>query len=210
MMKAVQLIEVTKKFGDKVVLDRVNLEIGQGEFVAITGKSGKGKTTLLNVIGMFESADSGKVMLFGEEFFKKKMQKLLRDNVSYLFQNFALIDNETVGENLAVALAYAKKSKAQKQALMLEALEQVGLGGMGLSQKIYRLSGGEQQLVALARVLLKPSQLILADEPTGSLDTENRDAILKILDGLNRQGRTIVVVTHDEAVANFCHRVIEL
>ena len=209
-MKAVQLIEVTKKFGDKVVLDRVNLEIGQGEFVAITGKSGKGKTTLLNVIGMFESADSGKVMLFGEEFFKKKMQKLLRDNVSYLFQNFALIDNETVGENLAVALAYAKKSKAQKQALMLEALEQVGLGGMGLSQKIYRLSGGEQQRVALARVLLKPSQLILADEPTGSLDTENRDAILKILDGLNRQGRTIVVVTHDEAVANFCHRVIEL
>lgn len=209
-MKAVQLMNVTKKFGDKIVLNKVNLEIEQGEFIAITGKSGKGKTTMLNLMGMFEKPDSGKVLLFGEEFSKRNMQRLLREKVAYVFQNFALIDNETIEENLAVALAYSGQSKKEKKKAMEDALKQVGLGEMALSQKIYRLSGGEQQRVALARVLLKPSELILADEPTGSLDEENRNAILEILKKLNELGKTVVIVSHDPYVARSCGRVITL
>jgi len=209
-MNAVQLVEVTKKFGDKVVLDNVNLEIKQGEFVAITGKSGKGKTTMLNLMGMFEKADAGKVLLFGETFSKYNMNRLLREKISYVFQNFALIDNESIEANLSVALAYSKLSKAEKKKEILNALKQVGIGEMPLSQKIYRLSGGEQQRVALARLLLKPSELILADEPTGSLDEENRNAVLAILEKLNKLGKTIVIVTHDPYVAGRCGHVIEL
>jgi len=209
-MNTVQLVEVTKKFGDKVVLDEVNLEIKQGEFVAITGKSGKGKTTMLNLMGMFEKADAGKVLLFGEEFSKQTMNRLLREKISYVFQNFALIDNETIEANLAVALVYSKLSKVGKKKEMLTALQEVGIGEIPLSQKIYRLSGGEQQRVALARLLLKPSELILADEPTGSLDEENRNAVLTILKNLNQMGKTIVIVTHDPHVARSCDRVIEL
>lgn len=205
-----QLVDVTKRFGHKVVLDQVNLTIGQGEFVAITGKSGKGKTTMLNLMGMFEKPDSGKVLLFGEEFSKRTMQCLLREKVSYVFQNFALIDNESIGDNLAVALAYYGYSKKEQKRLMEQALKEVGLEEMALSQKIYGLSGGEQQRVALARVLLKPSELILADEPTGSLDEENRNEILEILKRLNEQGKTVILVTHDPYVAGICHRVIEL
>lgn len=209
-MNAVQLIEVTKKFGDKVVLDDVNLEIKQGEFVSITGKSGKGKTTMLNLIGMFEKADAGKVLLFGELFSKHSMNRLLREKISYVFQNFALIDNESIEANLSVTLTYSKLSKAEKKKEMLNALKQVGIDEIPLSQKIYRLSGGEQQRVALARLLLKPSELILADEPTGSLDEENRNAVLAILEKLNKLGKTIVIVTHDPYVAERCRRVIKL
>lgn len=209
-MEAVRLKNVTKKFGDKIVLDGVDLSIGQGEFVAITGRSGKGKTTLLNVMGMFEKPDSGTVELFGQNATKKNRQGLLRDKVGYLFQNFALIDNESVGANLAVALIYSKLSQGEKKAAMKKALEQVGLGETPLSQKIYRLSGGEQQRIALARLLLKPWELLLADEPTGSLDEENRDEVLRILRELNRLGKTVVIVSHDPVVAAACDRVISL
>jgi len=165
---------------------------------------------LLNVMGMFEKPDSGTVELFGQNATKKNRQGLLRDKVGYLFQNFALIDNESVGANLAVALIYSKLSQGEKKAAMKKALEQVGLGETPLSQKIYRLSGGEQQRIALARLLLKPWELLLADEPTGSLDEENRDEVLRILRELNRLGKTVVIVSHDPVVAAACDRVISL
>jgi len=121
-----------------------------------------------------------------------------------------LIDNESVENNLAVALTYSKQSKQDNRKAMEEALKAVGLAEMSLSQKIYSLSGGEQQRVALARLLLKPSELILADEPTGSLDEENRNEVLKILSDLNNKGKTIVIVTHDPYAAGYCNRIIEL
>lgn len=180
--------------------------------VAITGKSGSGKTTILNIIGILEKPDSGIVRIFGKEnprLGSIQTNKLLRTKIAYLFQNFALIDDSTVDENLEVPLIYSKGSKKEKEKNKKQVLEQVGLQ-VPLKQKIHELSGGEQQRVAIARILLKQCDLILADEPTGSLDIVNRNEIMQILKQLNQNGKTIVIVTHDPYVADACDRVISL
>lgn len=203
-----KLENITKKYRDKIVLDKFNLEIKAGEFVAILGKSGSGKSTLLNILGLGDKVDTGKISLFGKVVDKKNRIFFLRYKISYIFQNFALIENETIEENLAIALVYSRMTKKKKRALMKDALKMVDLEEKSLLQKVYGLSGGEQQRIALARALLKPSEIILADEPTGSLDSENRNAVLKIMKKLNEDGKTIVLVTHDEEVASFCSRKI--
>jgi putative ABC transport system ATP-binding protein len=194
------------------VLQDVNLSVAEGEMIAITGASGSGKTTILNTIGMLEQPDEGNIKLFGEEIPRprsSRANRLLRKRIAYLFQNFALIDNATIDTNLDIPLAYSSKSKTEKRRLKLEALSRVGLD-LSLKQKIHELSGGEQQRVAIARVMLKPCDLILADEPTGSLDANNRDEILKLLQQLNANGKTLIIVTHDPAVAQACSRTIHL
>ena len=151
--------------------------------VAITGPSGSGKTTLLNIIGMLENHDRGTVKLFGENrprVHSRKAQRILRNRLSYLFQNFALIENATVDQNLDIPLIYSKKTRKEKQESKMAALQKVGLD-ISFKQKVHELSGGEQQRVAIARILLKPCELILADEPTGSLDDDNRNEIMEIL-----------------------------
>lgn len=212
MQKICELVDVRKSYGDHVVLDSMNLLIEAGEMVAITGKSGAGKTTILNIMGLLEKPDRGEVQLFGQAAPRtgsRGANRLLRTRLSYLFQNCALIDDANVDYNLEIPLIYAKKSRKQKQAMKQAALEQVGLD-LPLKQKIYELSGGEQQRVAIARILLKPSELILADEPTGSLDVGNRDEVMRILRELNHAGQTIIIVTHDESVSGVCDRTIEL
>lgn len=207
-----ELIDVNKSYADHVVLDKVNLSICEGEMVAITGKSGSGKTSLLNIVGLLEKPDGGEVKLFAEKIPRigsAKANKLLRTRLSYLFQNYALIDNATVDYNLEIPLIYANKSKREKQELKIEALRKVGLS-VSLKQKVYELSGGEQQRVAIARIILKPCDLILADEPTGSLDFDNRNEIMKILRDLNQKGKTIIIVTHEQYVAESCDRIIKL
>ena len=134
---------------------------------------------------------------------------MIRENISYLFQNFALVDSFTVRDNLLMALKYVKLSKSEKEQLIHDTLQQVNLEGYQ-DLKVFEISGGEQQRVAVARSILKPSKLILADEPTGSLDPENRDEILAILNQLNKNGKTIIMVTHDNKVAESCHRIIRL
>lgn len=207
-----ELRGVSKSYHGRSIINNMDLKVLEGEMVAITGKSGSGKSTLLNILGLLESADHGTVHLFGEDrprVRSKEASHLLRLRLGYLFQNYALIDNETVDYNLRIAQTYAKGSRRKKQEIKVEALRRVGLANAG-HRKVYELSGGEQQRVAIARVLLKPCDLVLADEPTGSLDAVNRDEVLRMLHDLNDTGKTIIVVTHDERVTETCSRVIEL
>lgn len=208
----IKLENVTKTIGEKVILENLSLEINQGDLVAIVGKSGSGKSTLLNLLGLIDGDYSGYYEIFGQQNVpvnSVKSQAIIREHISYLFQNFALIDNETVEYNLMLALKYVKLSKKDKVKKIEEILERVGLSST-LHQKVSELSGGEQQRIAVARAILKPSQLLLADEPTGSLDPENRDLVLNFLLDMNKEGKTVIIVTHDAYVAQQCHRVIEL
>ena len=208
----IQLENITKTIGKKVILENLSLKINQGDLVAIVGKSGSGKSTLLNLLGLIDGDYSGHYEIFGQKNVlvnSAKSQAIIREHISYLFQNFALIDNETVEYNLMLALKYVKLSKKDKVKKIEEILERVGLSST-LHQKVSELSGGEQQRIAVARAILKPSQLLLADEPTGSLDPENRDLVLNFLLDMNKEGKTVIIVTHDAYVAQQCHRVIEL
>ncbi len=207
-----ELRGVSKSYHGRSIISNMDLKVLEGEMLAITGKSGSGKSTLLNILGLLESADHGTVHLFGEDRLRvrsKEASHLLRLRLGYLFQNYALIDNESVDYNLRIAQAYAKGSHKKKQEIKVEALRRVGLANAG-KRKVYELSGGEQQRVAIARLLLKPCDLVLADEPTGSLDAVNRDEVLRMLHDLNNTGKTIIIVTHDDRVAGTCSRVIEL
>jgi len=208
----IKLENVTKTIGKKVILENLSLKINQGDLVAIVGKSGSGKSTLLNLLGLIDGDYSGHYEIFSQQNVpvnSVKSQAIIREHISYLFQNFALIDNETVEYNLMLALKYVKLSKKDKVKKIEEILERVGLSST-LHQKVSELSGGEQQRIAVARAILKPSQLLLADEPTGSLDPENRDLVLNFLLDMNKEGKTVIIVTHDAYVAQQCHRVIEL
>lgn len=211
-MNVIKIKKFSKKFGQKVIFDNFNLEVLEGDMVAITGPSGSGKTTLLNTIGLIEAVEDGEYFIFDQPAPKinsKQSNKIIREKISYLFQNFALVDHFTVKENLMMALKYIKKTKTEKEALINDALIQVGLKNyQGL--KIFEISGGEQQRVAIARSILKPSKLILADEPTGALDSKNQDEILEILHQLNKNGKTIIIVTHDSKVTESCQRIVEL
>ncbi|WP_353739353.1 ATP-binding cassette domain-containing protein [Thomasclavelia cocleata] len=173
------------------------------------GVSGSGKSTLLNIIGLLDKADSGDVILFGEKNikpFSRKAEKMLREKIGYLFQNFALVENETVEYNLKLALDNIKADKKEK---IKEVLKEVQLEGYE-NKKIYKCSGGEQQRVAIARLLLKQCDLILADEPTGSLDESNREIIIKLLKRMQDSGKTIVVVSHDPVFKDIADQIIYL
>lgn len=210
-MVLVELNDVVKKFGHKTVIDQLSLQIEAGKIYAITGPSGCGKSTLLNMIGGIEKVTSGKVVIFGNQNpspHSSKVRKIMRNQISFLFQNYALSDNDTVQYNLEMALVYNQEVSNKKQAIA-EVLERVGLKGYE-KQKVHTLSGGEQQRVAMARLLLKPTEIVLADEPTGNLDIENRNTIFELLLELNREGKTVILVTHDPELSEQCDIVIRL
>ncbi|NLC05681.1 MAG: ATP-binding cassette domain-containing protein [Erysipelothrix sp.] len=206
----IQTHSLSKKYDQKKVIRDLNIAIKEKEMIGITGKSGSGKSTLLNLFGLLETPSEGTLSLFGEKHIKLnsiKARNLLRYKIGYLFQNYALIDNDTVEKNLKIALKYRKNIDTKKE--IQEALSLVGLDGFQ-KRKVFSLSGGEQQRVALARVYLKPFELLLADEPTGNLDHENRTIIMNILKQMNELGKTIIVVTHDEDVLDYFDRIINL
>ena len=186
-MFAIQLKNIDKSFGKKKVLNNLSLQIRENEMVALIGPSGCGKTTLLNILGLIEPYDSGEYLLFGKQAPQcnsNQANQTIRRYISYLFQNFALVDNFTVEQNLMIALKYTRKTKQEKHVLINEALNKVGLSEYN-ELKIFEISGGEQQRVALARAMIKPSEIILADEPTGTLDSKNRDEVLQLLREIN-------------------------
>ena len=198
-------IELSKRFEGRVLFENFNFKIESGEFVCFSGVSGCGKTTLLNIIGMIEPFDSGKLLSDGDAIVtpKQRMQ-YFRKKLGFLFQNFALVENKTVEQNLKLI-----RKQDRTNLTMEEALKRVGLSGV-LKQKVYTLSGGEQQRVALARLFFKQSEIILADEPTGSLNEANANRIMQILKELHQEGKTIILVTHDEKIKRMAERVIEL
>lgn len=203
---------ISKAYYKRPVLNSFNLSINRGEFVAIIGSSGSGKSTVLNIIGLLDTADSGRLSLFGKispKISSKEARRYLREKIGYLFQNAALIDQDSTEANLSAAQRYTATPKRLRAKERENALSAVGLEGI-LKRKIYELSGGEQQRVALACLLVKPNELILADEPTGSLDPGNRDEVIRILYELKNQGKTIIMVTHDPIVAEKADRTISL
>lgn len=194
-----------KKFEDKVLFDNYNCSIPDGGFVVFCGESGCGKTTLLNMIGCLEKPDSGSIIIDGIDIWRtKKKRELFSDKLGFLFQNFALLEGRTVAQNLQII-----QKKSRTETSVEEALSAVGLAKK-MNTKVYKLSGGEQQRVALARLMLKKCDVILADEPTGSLDEENADMVMGILHLLNETGKTVVLVTHSEKIIKRESRVIKL
>lgn len=208
----IELQEVSKTFGKHQIFDKYSLNISAQKMTAILGKSGAGKSTLLNLIGLIEESDSGKIRIAGQKAPKinSKEALLMRRNlIAFLFQNFALIEDESIERNLNISLVYEKLHGKEKRRRMREILNQVGITHK-LSEKVYALSGGEKQRVALARALLKRSKIILADEPTGSLDEQNRSLILGLLRQEVEKGKTVIIVTHDPAVVAACDEFVEI
>lgn len=175
----------------------------------IEGPSGAGKSTLLSLVGLLDSPDQGDIQLFGQTVkpYSRKSIQFLKEKIGWLFQNYALVDSQTVEYNLDMVLD--QKNKKNKPQLLQDALHQVGLEGK-LAGRIYELSGGEQQRVALARLLLKSCDLILADEPTGNLDRENAKRVMNLLKAMQNQGKTILVVSHDRSFDDLADQIIQL
>ena len=210
-MGIIELIQVTKKYGDKIVLKDFNFEVKEGEFWSVVGSSGSGKTTLLNLIGLLDVPDNGEVRIKGKMNLKKdsrEWRRLLREDISFLFQNYGLIEGETVEYNLKLVMRYKDILKKEEKDIMMKALYEVGLPNI-LDKYIYQLSGGEQQRIALAKCILKQSQIILADEPTGNLDSKTELEVISMLKScVSEYGQTLVMITHDETIAQMADRMI--
>lgn len=193
------------------VLRGVNLHVEQGEFVAIMGSSGSGKSTLLNIIGGMDRADSGSYCFEGEEVLEmhgKRLAEFRNKNVGFVFQIFHLLPEFDVADNIALPLGYAKVGAKERRRRAEELLEKIGLSSKA-QRRPNQLSGGEQQRVAIARAIANHPKVLLADEPTGSLDQENGLQVLQMMKDLNQEGLTLIVVTHDPGVASFANRVIQ-
>src|SRR6266404_4649799 len=193
-------------------LDGVSFDVGAGEFLAIMGPSGCGKSTLLNILGLLDSPTSGVYSFFGEDVARASEQYLTilrRGMVGFVFQSFNLIDDLNVAANVEVALIYRSVSAGERKRRVAEALERVGIAHRSrhLPQQ---LSGGQQQRVAIARALVSNPKLILADEPTGNLDTANGNAVIALLAGAAEAGTTVIMVTHSLAYAGFAKRTVRL
>jgi len=197
---------------ETTALNNVNLEISEGEFIAIMGASGCGKTTLLNILGLLDYSSFGKYFFNGQEVNKlseREKTNIRKNNIGYIFQSFNLIDELTVHENIELPLLYLKINAQKRKLQVYEILEKMNL----MNKKKFfpkQLSGGQQQMVAVARAIVSKPKLLLADEPTGNLDSLNGYEIIKTLKLLNEEGTTIVMVTHAKNDAEKAHRIINI
>lgn len=193
-------------------LNNVNIEIVQGEFVAIMGPSGCGKSTLLNTIGMLDSPSSGDYIFNGENvagYAEKQLAVIRKQSIGFIFQNFNLIDELTVAENIELALIYHNIPATERKAKVEKVMDKVGIAHRA-KHLPSQLSGGQQQRVAVARAVVGDQKMILADEPTGNLDSAHGQEVMEMLQALNDEGTTIVMVTHSPAHADYARRTINL
>lgn len=194
------------------ILRGMNLRVEQGEYVAIMGKSGSGKSTMLNLLGTLDLLDKGSYELAGKSVHKMgkaSRARLRNEEIGFVFQHFQLIPNLSVYQNVLLPLTYGKKRFKRKKSRVLAMLDEMGILDKK-KQKPDQLSGGEKQRVAIARALVNEPSLILADEPTGSLDEETTESILKLFDRVHAKGATLIVITHDMEVASRAQRILTL
>ncbi len=197
---------------ETTALDGINLDIADGEFVAIMGPSGCGKSTLLNVIGMLDSPTSGSYVFDGMEVAglpEAKLANVRKQNIGFIFQSFNLVDELSVRENIELALLYHDVAASERRSRVEAVMDKVGVAHRA-KHRPSQLSGGQQQRVAVARALVGNPKLILADEPTGNLDTQHGEEVMKMLQALNAEGSTIVMVTHSPAHADYAGRVVQM
>ncbi len=204
----IKIKDLCKSFGNLTLFDHLTLEIPEKEITCIYGTSGCGKTTLLDIIGFIETYQSGKIFYDGKQVKNKASQrKMLRDNIGFIFQDFGLIENETIINNLKIVKKI--KKMPHKEERIKEVLNSLQLD-MDLNRKVYELSGGEQQRLAIAKIILKDPDLILADEPTASLDVGNKEIILNLLKSFAANGKTVIIVTHDKDTIEIADNKIDL
>jgi putative ABC transport system ATP-binding protein len=212
----IEIHDLTKAYRtsdiETTALNQVNLEINAGEFIAIMGPSGCGKSTLLNILGMLDSPDSGRYGFLGEnvaDFSEGQLSSIRKQNIGFIFQSFNLVDELSVAENVMLPLLYQQVAGSERKRRVREVLEHVGIAHRA-NHRPQQLSGGQQQRVAVARAVVTNPKLILADEPTGNLDTTNGEDVLNMLSQLNGEGTTIVMVTHDKGHAEHAARVVNM
>lgn len=218
-MKTSAIIQLNKIVKDYItdtvvtpVLHEVTINVNKGEFIAITGPSGSGKSTLLNLLGLLDTPTKGKYILNGKDVTKltEDEQAFVRNKeIGFVFQAFNLLKRISVLENVILPAIYSGLSAKERQRRAVELLTKVGLGEQ-MKKKPNQLSGGQQQRVAIARALMNNPSIILADEPTGNLDTKSGEEIMKILKDLNKQGNTIIMITHEKDIASQANRIINV
>ncbi|MEG1994580.1 MAG: ABC transporter ATP-binding protein, partial [Oscillospiraceae bacterium] len=216
-MESVILIKNVSKEYEKngaiiTALENVNITIKKGECVAIVGKSGSGKSTLMNIIGLLDTQTRGEYFFCGENIFGKgdsELAAIRNKKIGFIFQDFNLIANLNAIENVCLPLVYQGISHKEQKKIGRECLEKVGLSERMMHYP-KEMSGGQQQRTAIARVIATNPEIILADEPTGNLDEENREQVIKLLIEENKRGKTVVIITHDEKIANLADRKIEI
>jgi len=197
---------------ETTALSHINIEAEAGEFIAVMGPSGCGKSTLLNILGMLDTPDSGVYSFAGEDvagYAESRLANIRKENIGFIFQSFNLVDELTVAENVMLPLLYQKVAPSERNERVHAVLERVGIAHRA-DHRPQQLSGGQQQRVAVARAVVTNPKLILADEPTGNLDSVNGEEVLELLNQLNGDGTTIIMVTHDQGHAEHASRVINM
>ncbi len=217
MAKLIQLRDVYKIYGEGLesevrALDGVSLEVTEGEFVAVVGQSGSGKSTMMNVLGCLDIPTRGTYLLDGtdvRELTDKELSHIRNKKIGFIFQQYNLIQSLTVVENVELPLIYQGTGPEQRRELAMQALERVGLAGRS-KHKPTQMSGGQQQRVAIARAIATKPPIIMADEPTGALDSHTGREVLEFLQKLNREGSTVILITHDNGIAATARRIVRL
>jgi len=213
-MSIIDLRNINKIYNEKkagtIALKNINLKIERGDFVAIMGSSGSGKSTLLNIIGCMDIPTEGEYYLDDRLVTKlsnKELSRIRNLKLSFIFQNFALMKNYNVYDNVELPLIYRNISNKEKKNKVITYLRKLGIEDK-IKSKPMELSGGQQQRVAIARALVSNADIILADEPTGALDSKSGKDLMELITDINKQGKTIVIVTHDEKIASYCNKRI--
>ena len=211
MIKLENLTKIYDTDGVKTIaLQNIDLQINKGEFVAIVGVSGSGKTTLLNILGGMDIPTKGNYFFDDMDishFNNKQLESFRRDKISFVFQNFALINSYSVYKNIEIPLL--ARNKKNRKEIIQRCMKQMNISEYA-DKKVSSLSGGQKQRTAIARALASNSELLLADEPTGSLDTENRDIVMDCFKKINDSGKTVIIITHDMQAASKCSRIIKI